>query len=77
MVTKREWLVNLRNVQGYTQQDVANAVGIERSSYAMYESGRRNPHVSTAQKIATFLKFDWTIFFEKKSGNKLQKKKTA
>ena len=72
MSAKREWLINLRNIQGFTQQEVADAVGIDRSTYAMYESGRRNPPVATAQRIATFLKFDWTIFFANISGNKLQ-----
>jgi putative transcriptional regulator len=74
MSAKREWLINIRNIQDYTQQEVADSVGIDRSTYAMYESGRRNPPVATAQRIATFLKFDWTIFFAIKGGNKLQKK---
>lgn len=74
MNVKREWLINIRNIQDFTQQDVADAVGVERSTYAMYESGRRNPPVATAQRIATFLKFDWTIFFAKVCGTKLQKK---
>lgn len=74
MLNKREWLTNLRNLQGFTQQDIADAVGVDRSSYAMYESGRRNPHVATAKKIATILKFDWTIFFANECGNKLQNK---
>lgn len=74
MNTKREWLVQIRNIQDFTQLEVADAVGVDRSTYAMYESGRRNPPVATAQRIATFLKFDWTIFFVNKSGNKLQTK---
>lgn len=64
----------MRNVQGFTQQEVADAVGVERSTYAMYESGRRNPHVENAQRIALFLKFDWTIFFAKKCGLRPPKK---
>lgn len=77
MNDKREWLITMRNVQGFTQQDVANAAGVDRSSYAMYESGRRNPCVATAKKIATFLRFEWTIFFANECGMKLQNKKTA
>lgn len=74
MKKKRDWLINLRNLQGFTQQEVADAAGVDRSSYAMYESGRRNPHVATAMKIATFLKFEWTIFFANECGNRLQNK---
>jgi transcriptional regulator with XRE-family HTH domain len=77
MNAKREWLINFRKIQGFTQQDVANSVGIDRSTYAMYESGRRNPHVSKAQEIAAVLEFEWTIFFANSSGNRQQKKITA
>lgn len=74
MNTKRDWLINLRIIQGFTQQQVADAVGIDRSSYAMYESGRRNPHPMTAKRIGEFLKCDWTIFFATNCGIKQQKK---
>jgi transcriptional regulator with XRE-family HTH domain len=74
---RREWLKNIRVGLDLTQQEVAEAVGIERSTYAMYESGRRNPHVVTAQGIATFLKFEWTFFFTENSGMKQQNQKPA
>lgn len=78
MNRKREWLIEIRLMQDLTQQQVADFAGVDRSTYAQYESGRRNPHVATAKKIATKLKFDWTIFFASNCGIKQQRrKKTA
>ena len=60
----RAWLRNIREEKQLTQSEVADAVNIARTSYAMYEQGKRNPSVETAKKIALVLKFDWTIFFD-------------
>lgn len=35
----KENLVMLRNIQGYSQEEVAEKVGISRQAYAKWESG--------------------------------------
>jgi putative transcriptional regulator len=74
MAAKREWLISIRFQLDFTQQDIADKTNISRSSYAEYEIGRRNPTVPNAQKIASVMGFDWTLFFAKESRNKRQKK---
>lgn len=44
----------LRKAKGYTQQDVADAVGITRATIGGYEIGRRQPRLPDLQKIADF-----------------------
>lgn len=77
MTTKREWLISMRIQQGMTQMQVAKIAEVDRSHYALIESGRRSPSVSTAKKIADALKFEWPIFFASKCGDKPQKSESA
>lgn len=63
----REWLVKSRGV--ISQQEVADKSGINRSFYTQIESGKRNPSVYTAKKIANTLGLDWTIFFGNECGD--------
>ena len=44
----------LRKAKGYTQQDVADAIGISRATIGGYEIGRRQPRLSDLQKMADF-----------------------
>lgn len=60
----REWLVQMRNLKGLTQQEASVSAGISRSYYSGVETGKRNVPVKTAKKIAAALGFDWTLFFE-------------
>jgi len=57
-----EILVERRKLLGYSQQDVAEKVGIDRSYYSKIESGLA-PSVKVAQKIGATLGINWTIFF--------------
>lgn len=41
---------------GYTQQQVADAIGITNSTYCGYETGKRQPDVFKIKKLANFLK---------------------
>lgn len=61
---KRVWLIELRNKSKLTQEEVAERVGIARTTYAMYEQGQRTPKVPTILKIADALDFEWQLFFE-------------
>jgi putative transcriptional regulator len=73
----RQWLIQIRILKGYTQQEVANLAGISRSYYSGIEVGTRNAPAKTAKKIAGVLGFDWTLFFEEKGRETSQKNKTA
>lgn len=74
---KRQWLVNIRNELGMSQQEAAEKAGISRSAYAGYEIGRRDPEIDNAIAVASAMGFDWTLFFAKKCRTKTQNKKTA
>jgi len=58
----RKWLIELR--KGYTQTQIAEAVGITQQMYSAVELGVRRPSVDVAKKIAAVMGFKWTRFFE-------------
>lgn len=60
-------LKKIRASKGKSQIEVCKAAGISQSFYSSIESGVRRPSVEVAKKIAEFLDFDWTLFFEKES----------
>lgn len=47
-------LKNLRTKRNITQSDLAKRIGVARTTYAMYEQGKREPDYDTLQKIANF-----------------------
>lgn len=48
-------LQELRLAGGYTQRALAAKAGISRASYQSAEQGKRNPRISTINKIADAL----------------------
>ena len=53
-----KFYVNLREARklsGMTQKEVAEKVGIARSTYALYETGERSPDVEVVKKLAEVL----------------------
>jgi len=58
-----------------TQEEVAAGAGIARAYYAQIELGIRNPSVTVAKRIANFLRFNWTLFFENECSEKEQSEK--
>jgi len=48
-------LLHKRKKCGFTQQEMADKVGIERTSYNRIERGKRKPSVDIAIKIANVL----------------------
>lgn len=50
--TTADKLKSLRKSKGYTQQDVANFVGVSRATIGGYEAGRRLPRLPDLKKIA-------------------------
>lgn len=68
-----EVLKERRYLLCYSQQEVANKVGIERSYYSKIENGLR-PSVKVAQSLGEVLGLDWTIFFTKNCAKSAQSK---
>lgn len=50
--------------KGLTQVQLADAVGVNRSTIAMIENGTNNPSVELAKKIGQCLDVPWSNFFE-------------
>ena len=44
-----------RERKGLSQKDVAEGIGVAKSTYSLYESGNREPNVQTIKKIADLL----------------------
>lgn len=47
-----EQLKAIRKANGFTQVELSKIIGIERSTYASYETGRNRPDISVLKKIA-------------------------
>ena len=47
-----ENLKKVRKEHKLTQQDIANVLGIDRSTYTFYETGKTSPSISTIYKLA-------------------------
>lgn len=50
-----ENLKEARLKRGLSQKEVAETIGVAKSTYSLYESGNREPNVETIKKIADFL----------------------
>ena len=44
-----------REKKGLSQKEVAESIGVAKSTYSLYESGNREPNVQTIKKIADIL----------------------
>lgn len=44
-----------RERKGISQKDMAENIGVAKSTYSLYESGNREPNVQTIKKIADIL----------------------
>lgn len=54
----------IRKAKGYyTQESLADAVGVYRSTIGMIETGINKPSVELAKKLGKVLEIDWTLFF--------------
>lgn len=56
-------LKDIRTEKGLTQQQLADEVGVGRTTIAMIECGNSKPSIKTAIKLGTALNLDWTLFF--------------
>lgn len=69
-------LIERRKKLGLSQQEVADAAGIDRSYYTKIENGL-TPSVKVAKAISEILGVEWTIFFEDVSAKTTQNKLTT
>ncbi len=57
-------LRKLRENSGLTQQQVAETLNIDRSTYAYYETGKTTPDINTIIKLAKIYNVSYTEIFE-------------
>ena len=55
MDQRAELLRKLMDSKNMTQKDVADNIGVAKSTYSLYESGNREPNVQTIKKLADLL----------------------
>ncbi len=54
----------LREIARYTQDEVAQALGVTRSAYSNYESGDREVPYDVIEKASDFFGCDMAVLFE-------------
>ena len=66
-VIKRGDIMNLKEIRkekGFTQEQLANDCGVQRTTITMIENENNLPSVETAKKLGEVLGIDWKVFFE-------------
>ncbi len=66
-------LKKARLLRGYTQQQVADALGITNSAYCGYETGKRQPDVAKIKQIANILETSGDVLLETGFGADIKK----
>lgn len=59
-------LKTLRITKGFSQQEIAKAVGLSRAAYTNIENGKRNLTVKTAKKLGIILDIPWYQLIDNK-----------
>lgn len=68
-----DMLIYLRKRSKLSQQELADRVGVARSSIGMYETGRREPDFETLEVFADFFNVNMDTLLGKSSDLKLEK----
>ena len=53
----------LRKLEDITQQQLADAIGVAKSTISMYETGRREPDFKTLETLADYFNVEMRTFF--------------
>lgn len=61
---RRSWLIEKRKEMNLLQREIAVAADITEQYYSMIEAGDRTPSPDVAKKVAGYLGFPWTRFYE-------------
>ena len=56
-----EIIRKLRKERGFTQQQIANYLCVDRSTYAYYESGRTKLNIDVVVKLAHFYQIRYAV----------------
>lgn len=62
MLLRQIRVIRIQN--NLTQQQLADVLGVSRSTYCGYESGRRNPDIEVLSKLSKFYRLPVNRFFE-------------
>ena len=54
-----QWLAKTRDVQGKTQEQLAEAADLSRNYISLLENGQRKPSLESARRIGLALGVDW------------------
>lgn len=54
----------LRENSGFTQQQVAEVLNIDRSTYAYYETGRTSPSINTIRKLVKLFNVSYEMLLD-------------
>lgn len=54
----------LREKAGFTQEQLAERMGVSKQAISKIELGRSKPTVENAKKLGEILHFDWTAIYE-------------
>lgn len=67
----KENIAMLRNINGYSQEEVAEKIGISRQAYAKWEKGETIPDVERCQRLAELygVTIDSLVTFSEKIGS--------
>lgn len=57
-----ERLVKLRDIRGWTQQQMAKAIEVQRPTLAQYELGKANPRWDFVLRVVQALGVPWSVF---------------
>ncbi|EOZ2853512.1 helix-turn-helix transcriptional regulator [Listeria monocytogenes] len=57
-------LKELRKAKGLTQKELANKLGVHRTTITLIEKGINKPSVKVAKKLGEVLGVEWNIFFD-------------
>lgn len=63
----KDMLKYLRSRSGLSQQELADKLGLGKSTISMYEVGKREPDFETLEKIADFFNVDMNFLLGKTS----------
>lgn len=66
MLAHKRFVINLkylRSKNGYTQQYIADQLGINRTTYTKWEIGEAEPSFNKLEKLATLFEVDFNSFF--------------
>ncbi len=61
----------IRKQNNFTQQQIADMLGISRSAYCGYETGRRSPDLDTVSRLSEFYRIPPSRFMDELSSDYL------